>query len=364
MADILNASSLTLNTENAMSVGEVVFSRKFAEVEANKLGSFLGFTNGIVHDKQIPIMGKFTGLSGFNKTTCGSGSTTDNTIASSEKTWTPKYIADRFEDCFTNIQDTFWKYMSKAGLAKEDVSQNTQYEAFVTMRLMEYMGDDMMYRLIFFTDTDIAAETNNSIVSGQLKYFNMIDGVMKQCTDIATATPARLSAIANNAEATFALQAFDSTDVTNQVVTKIFEDMIYSAHMDLRRHTKAERVIICTQSLADQYEKERKANGYIETSYSRTENGINALYIDGVEIIALPTLDAIIDGYYNDGTKWFTPHWALHTTRQNIQIGTVQQSNFKEIKSFYDEYNEKWVVKFGFDMDVKVLEDTLIQVAY
>jgi hypothetical protein len=218
---------------------------------------------------------------------------------------------------------------------------------------------------MFFTDTAMVALTGNSITAPQVKYFNTNDGILKQIYAIVATTPARKVTITQNAAATYALQAFVAGDIAAKTATGYFNNLIYKAHMDLRRVPVSERIIICTQTMADQYALERKADTGLEIQYSRVENGFDTFKIDGVEIMPLPSLDVLIDTYYNNGTKWLVgPHFAMHTTKDNIVVGTQEVANFKELKSFYDEYNEKWVVKFGFNFDIKIKTDRLVQAAY
>jgi hypothetical protein len=50
--------------------------------------------------------------------------------------------------------------------------------------------------------------------------------------------------------------------------------------------------------------------------------------------------------------------------KTNLQIGTEEESTFSEVDIFYDKTLKKTFFDFQFDIDVKVLEDYLIQSAY
>lgn len=360
---LFDATGLTLPVDVAKTVGELVFEKRFTDIEANKLKMFITFETGIKAKKYLTTMGVFNGLAGYVHTNCDITANADK-ITGSEKMWDPAYISDRWEQCYDELLTTFWKYMLKNGIAKENV-EGTDYADFVKMRLEEYMSEMLMYRLIFFTDKAIVSGTNNSLSAGQVKYFSTNDGVIKQLQAIVATTPARRVTITQNANATYATQAFVAGDIAAKTATGYFNNLIYKAHMDLRRVPVGDRIIICTQTMADQYALERKDDTGLEIQYLRTENGFDTFKIDGVMILPMPTLDVLIDTYYNNGTKWLLgPHFAYHTTKDNVHVGTEEVANFSELKSFYSEYHKKWVVEFGFNFDVKVNIDRINQVSY
>jgi len=367
--DIFDATGLTLADDNATAVSELVFEESFAMNERNKYSSFIKFNTGIKNKKIIPILGGFTGLAGHELT--GENCTpteSDMQLSSSQKKWECIYIGDRLVDCYTNIKETFWTYFRPSGVDGQDPSQNPAYSSYVQMRLQEYLADLLMFRILFMSDTDVAAATNNSLTSDQLKYFNTHDAIIKQCKDIFAADAARQTTLAENAQTTYATQSFDNTAIVVGTVatyraTNILNNLIKNSHIDLKRIPKSRRVILISQTIADRYAEERKAITNVDLGYIRTETGMDMFVFDGVDVVILPTYDTLILSYYDNGTRQWEPHFAIHTTKDNIQVGTLQTTDFETFSSHYDKTTKKWYLDFAFDFDVKVIVDRLIQIA-
>lgn len=366
---IFDSSDLTLNREDIKSVSEAIFT---AYYQKPGVSEFHTLVPGIVHDKQIVILGLFDGLVGKEKTACA-GTANTGTIGASEKTWTPKYIGDRFEECFTDLLDTFWKWGLKSGVQKADLT-STDFALFIEERISDAIVESV-YRHAWFGDTD-AANYNSSpagiITNGTtLAYFNVIDGFWKQIYDIVSGDSERLTGdissgvgiATRNGQATFALQKFTATDVTNQVATKTMEKMITEADERLISGTETP-VFIVTKSVADQYKTERKAFANIEMAYERIEGGMLRLQCDGFDMIVFPFWDRMIKAYESNGTKYHKPHRILLTTKSNLQVGTEEEKNLGEFDAFYDKYTEKYVIKFAYNLDAKIPQNEFIQVAY
>lgn len=351
-------SGLTLPVEGIQAISELIYSSKFVSPAWT---DFMEVEGGIKNDKQIVIAGHFNGLAGAVRSNCDTTPNPDS-VGSTEKTWTPKYISDRFEECFDTLQATFWKYMLANGLKKEDLSASV-YAGFVEKMVSEYMSDDMIYRLLFFTDTAIVAGTNNNLTSGQEKYFNMFDGVFKQLETIVTTNPAQRVTITENAGANYAAQAFATPTPTVHPVTDYLDSLVYGASMELRG--VVDPVILVSQSVADQYARERKAaTASVELAYLRTEQGIKYFEFNGVPVIPIYTWDRLIARHFDDGTKKFNPHRMLYTSKSNIRVGTEEVGNLTEMSAEYNSYHKTFFVDFGFNLDVKVIEDAKIQYGY
>ncbi|MBW4889866.1 hypothetical protein KXQ82_09070 [Mucilaginibacter sp. HMF5004] len=138
--------------------------------------------------------------------------------------------------------------------------------------------------------------------------------------------------------------------------------MIYNA--DLRLRGAKDKIIVATQSVVDQYARERKAVTNIELAYERTESGIDTFKIDGIDVIPFHFLDRHIKAYEHNGTKYNQPHRALFTTKSNLQIGTEEISKLSELDPFYEKKTKQYIVDYAFNIDAKIAEDHLTMVAY
>jgi hypothetical protein len=72
----------------------------------------------------------------------------------------------------------------------------------------------------------------------------------------------------------------------------------------------------------------------------------------------------MIRTYENDGTVYFLPHRALLTVKENTQIGTCEEANLSEMGTIYDPIKKEMHLDTGYNIDAKIIEDYLVQVAY
>lgn len=355
---VIDVTDLTWNGDEIKSLSEAIYEGVFPKPELTK---FHTIVSGIKAKKQIVLLGAL-GLVGLKQTGC---TITPNAgqISMSEKFWNPEYVGDRFQQCWTDLKESFFIWGSKNGVNKPDLT-STDFANFLEERLSDAMFE-MVYRIAWFNDTDASLVTDSpagTVTAGTtIGYFNIIDGFWKQAFAIATADSNRKVAIAANDEATYAAQAFDSTDTTNKVAETIFQDLKYNS--DFRLREESNLMILATQSLVDQYAKELRSRN-IDASFERIEGGYTKLMFEGIEIIGISIWDRIIRTYFDNGTKYYRPHRAILTTKENLQIGTEEQGNLSDFLPFYDQTTKLYNVDFGFNIDAKIIEDYKVQVAY
>lgn len=358
---VLNPNDLAFNGEEVRALNEAVFEAVFAKPE---LSLFHNVINGIKATKQIAILGRIQGLTGKGTGKCDPDED-DFKIAMSEKTWDPKTISNNLPSCWTDLLETFFIYGTQNGIAKADLTK-TDFFNFLLERMTDAVIEEV-FRIIWFSDVD-AATTSDSpagvITSGtNLGYFNRINGLWKQAFAIVAATPARrtLGFDARNGQATAILQQFDNADVVARVATKTLQNVRFDSDYRMRSE---ERLIVCTQSVADQYEKELID---AETPYTseRLENGIMVLKIGGITIFGFQFWDRIIEEFYAaPTTKLFLPHRAIMLVKMNTQVGTEDEANFSQFNVFYDQKSEKNYIRTKYDIDAKIVQDYLVQLAY
>jgi len=321
---------------------------------------------GIKAGKQLVTFNRHTGLAGLKKSNCDTTANTNWTIPTTDKTWTPAYISDRFEECYDNYMETFIRWGLNNGVNKADLT-GTELAAMITQQVSDLLTE-VAIRHAWFGDTGIVAGTGNNLAAGDLPYFNAIDGFWAQLFDLATATPARLSVGlgTKNGQATIALQKFNATDTTNMVASNTLDQMYYDADMVLRGQNKADMVYLVTQSVYDQFERERKkvGGGAILEAYRRAEDGVPMLQCNGIDVIGVHDWDRNIVTYFEDGGAYTLPHRAVLTTKTNMLLGVEEAGNLSEFDAWYSKDNEKYYIKFGFSVDAKVGVDNLTQVAY
>lgn len=368
---IFDGSDLTLNREDIKFVNEALF-----EAFQNKLSlnDFCVLQTGIKHNKQLLIMGIFEGITGKLLSDCAP-TPNDNGVAGSEKTWTPKYIGDRFSECFADLMDTFWKYSLKSGVEKADLTA-TDFAAFIDAVYGDAI-EEAIHRMIWFNDTD-AANYNDSpagviINSIDPAYFTPFDGFWKQIYDIVSGDSSRKSVYVvsgdsssiatKNAGASYAAQAFSATDITNQLITNTLRKVSQDADTRMSM-SKTVPMFIVTKSVADQYINERLADTGIELAYTRTESGIKKLSCMGYDLLVNESWDRNIRAYENNGTKYYLPHRILFVQKPNLIVGTEEEKNFKELDMFHDKKDKTLYLDWAVTLDAKIGLNYGIQVAY
>jgi hypothetical protein len=357
MASAINTSTLTFNGKEIQGLKEAFYQAVF---QNPALEQFHTIITGIKARQQMVFLGQF-GLTGKANTNC---TPTPNTgaIPTIEKFWTPAYVGDRIQECFADLLGSFFVWGLKNGVQKSDLT-NTDFALFLEERF-SLAAYECALRLAWLGNTAADIATNGGYLANTVDpgYFNVINGFWAQGLSIVAADSTKKISIPNNAGNSYANQAFTSADTTNQLVTNIMQNMIYAA--DFRLRGAKDRVIIATQSVVDQYARERKAVSNIELAYERVEDGIDSFKIDNIEVIPFQFLDRHIRSYENNGTKWNQPHRALFTTKSNLQFGTEETSTLTELDPFYDKKSKQYIVDYGFDIDVKIAEDYMVQLAY
>ncbi len=362
MTNTFDPASIDFHGEEVMSLAETVFEGFFNKPQ---LALFHKIVPGIKAKKQVIILGAFTGLLGLGDGTCDP-EPNDAGFDVSQKFWEPATISDRIARCWTGdggLQDTFFLWGTKNGIAKSDLT-GTDYFNFLADILSDALAEAIL-RLAHFGDVDADTYANSGVLTNgtPLAAFNRIDGYWVQIFAIVAADADRktTSFTTKNAAASYALQAFTSTDITNRVVTAALAQLEYDA--DYRLRDAADKVIIVTQSVGDQYRRELEAAS-VAFTLDLVTDGITVLKRAGMEVIIFNFWDRMIKAYFNNGTKYYLPHRAILTTKTNLQIGTEEESNFSEFDAFHDKVSKKSIIDFQFNEDAKIGLDHLIQAAY
>ncbi|MBP9725655.1 MAG: hypothetical protein KBE37_12690 [Bacteroidia bacterium] len=366
---IINPSDLTFSPVEIKDIGEAIF----VEVQAlPMMNEFLTPYEGIKSGKQIVFMGVIDGLVGqsHDNTNCAPVENTAG-ITNTEKFWDPAFWDDRFSECWDDLIETVFVYSLKEGVDRGDLT-STDFGDFFVDRYKTALAE-MFFRFVWFGDTDAAtisaSPAGHFVVSGfAAKRWNLIDGIWKQIFAAVAANSARLTAglATKNAEATFADQAFDSTDTTNRVVTTMLQNLVFNADMRLR--AKTDKVILVTQTVADQYVRELEAsaaNG-IPVAFDMIQEGISVIKRMGVTIYAISFWDNLITTYMRNaaGTGYYLPHRAILTIKSNLAYGTSDSGNFSKVKPFADNVTNKTYFDIAGNLDAKLMQSYLFQAAY
>ncbi len=359
---IFTPAQLTFSGEEIKELSEVIFESQFKNPE---IGMLHAVVQGIKAQKQIAFMSQLSGLVGAGTGGCDPTAAT-NAITSSEKTWSPAAMSDRLTVCYTDLKPSFLNYGLKNGVQEADLTSD-DFLNYVNDVLLKYAVYEAALRLAWFGDVDAAdvdASPAGVLTSGtNPAYFDKIDGFFKQIFAIVAADSDRKTTdlTSKNGQASYALQAFNSTDTGNKVVMGALENVLFGA--DLRLRERDDLVYIATQSVADQYRRELKAANVAFTT-EKYENGIQVIKSDGIEVTSFSLWDRLIKAYYDNGTTYDLPHRIVLTTKDNLKIGIDSINSLSSFDMFYDRTTKKNHIDFEVNMDAKLVEDELVQVAY
>jgi hypothetical protein len=351
---LINPAQLTWNGEEIKTMAEAVFTSVYQKPDIN---IFHTVVTPIEAKKQIAYLG-LLGLVG--KKSSGCSPTSDaKTIPMSEKYWNPEDIFVRLEQCWKDLDASFWVWAQRKGLERADLTVG-DFADFVVERLADAL-QELVLRIAWFNDTAAALVTDSpagNVTAGtDITYFNIIDGLWKQIFAICTSAPARLCAISENAQATYVTQ----DNLAADRALKVYQCLKYNA--DNRLRNQPDLVIISTTSLVDNYEKYLMSQS-ITPSYEKIMAGFDALKFNNIPIIGFNFWDRYIRTYFDNGTKYHLPHRAILTTKRNLLIGTDNASALSETDVHYDKVTKKNYWDVAFKEDAKVLEDYMIQAAY
>lgn len=366
---ILNPSDLTFTPELIRDINEAIYEDIYAKPAITE---FLTPYEGIKSGKQIVFLGRLNGLVGqtHDNSACAPVENTAG-ITNTEKFWDPAFWDDRFSECWDDLIETFFVYSLKEGVDRGDLT-TTDFGNFFVERYKDELAE-MFFRYVWFGDVDAAtiaaSPAGNFIVSGfAAKRWNLIDGIWKQIFAAVAANSARKTTdlASRNGQATFALQAFTSADTTAKVVTTMLQNLVFNA--DFRLRDKADKIIIVTQSVADQYVRELEAaagNG-ITIAWEQMQDGITMLKRMGTTIYVFSFWDRMIQTYMRtaDGLAYYLPHRAILTVKSNIAFGTSDSGAFSKVKPFYDDVTNKTYFDVAGNLDAKLMQSYLFQAAY
>ena len=354
----LTAGQLTFSGKEVREFGEIIIRNLIAAPEHEQ---FLTIMENIVAGEKIGYATKIDKLTKAYSDCEPSFPT--RSVTMSQKAWSPAKTEILHKECMDNLESHISVYAKKLGVDAENWDSTTIFDFFNEMVLKQGPQRDF-HRIVWFNDTD-HANTDDSpagVISpaASLTDYNLIDGFWNQLLAITVATPARKVTISQNAEVTSAAQAFDSTDTTNKVASTIFRDMIQNAHPDLKANPA--KIILCTRSLADQYENELESQA-VNSSFEMIMPGVGMLKRKGVSIFAIDIWDDIIRADFDNGTSHYKPHRAVMTTKENLMVGVDAKASLDKWIFEYVPHLRNNYIMGGYKVDAKIREDHMVQVA-
>lgn len=360
MAELIKLSDLTLNTEEARESSELVFEGLYVKPE---LAEVHDVQTGVEMDKRIPILGQFGLVGKLHAGSCASNTSAEQ-IPTSEKTWVPKLIEFRLIHCEDDVPNLmkFWKKARVAAGTWEEV--NNEMMQFIIDTAMDATLESIL-RIADFADTDASpigdATGDEQLTVGVDKtFFNMLDGMWKQIyTFQAGASAAEMyrHVISENAEATKVAQL----DLAADAALLAFRAMYNK--IDPRAFKSGQLTFQITRTLFNNWQDYLEDKSIV-FQLDRTETGATKFSYRGIPIIVRHDWDRNILSYFDNGTIYQLPHRAILTDLMNIPVGTSDEESMKTLKSHYDPITKKHYLDVAYKIDMKILLEFAMAVAY
>lgn len=354
MASLINHANFLFTADELRQYNELIVKKI---TETPEISAFHTFETGIKNDKAIGLVAGTFGLLGKAAQGCGTRTPDTKLLATQAKKWEPKRFEVLLRECWADLDSTMGRLSRKLQNDVYDLT-NTDYMTFLLSILEPDLARNI-FRMAWFNNKNAATTTDSPagvLTAGtDTSYFNLFDGFFEQLATIVTNTAARKTIIAANGQATFALQ--DST-LTNELAYKAIQAVIDGATPALRAHP--DQMIICTGSVG------RKAMRYLQDkglpfNIDYAIKGLNMISLDGIKIFIVEWWDEFIRAYQSNGTKWNLPHRIVYTTKSNLMIGMEGQDLLDNFDVYHDKVTKYTYIEATDAIDVKVIEDNLVQ---
>jgi len=350
----INWSNFVVNNDGIKDFRELL---KLETLEGGDFNQFHTFDPNTHSGDKLDGIGQFAEVGLAGGTSCAP-TFNSSQAASVEKTWVLGEWEVPEKICYKDLDTTAARYGLNPGTEIADLTGTVI--ADILAPLMTDALKRMFWRLAWFGDLTAANIADGGVITAgkNVNLFKTCDGFFKKLAALVTADANRGTNIAANEQATYALQ---NSAFTNGI--DVLDAMIYSAPMKLRN--AANKFILCTQSVADAYEKQLTGTGtvYTQIQWETGMNGMKMFKRKGVDIYPIPLWDAYIQEYENNGTKWNNPHRAVFTTKENLHFAAPNDELVTTLQVWFsaDDQDTKMLArdKFG----VLILDDTLFQYA-
>lgn len=356
MATVVDLTNLTINAEEARTLAEVQ-ARLMLENPAfeSMFTTFTGFT----YAQKIALANEL-GLTG-KLDAGGARPTTGNLKAGfTEKEVKVVGIGDTLYHTQADVAQNWKPMIRKFATDFKELDMNSDVAKFITA-ILEQAVTEARWRMVMLGDKAADTVANSGVLlNGTDKtLFNALDGVWKQVATGVTATTIKKTAIAENALTTFALQLTLASDAA----LKALKGMYDNSPAVLKG--KPDAYFCLTPELYYNYEE------YLATT-PVTGGGLTAALIDGVKVLkykGYPVIKdeitgAILKSHFQNGTKYSNPNRGFFTCKSNLGFYTTSDTDISKVESFYDLLNRQNVMAYLFNMDVLILREQLITVAY
>lgn len=281
-------------------------------------------------------------------------------IGNSLKRWALGAWSIALKICYANLEDTIAEYCLKAGTEIGDLD-GTDFMVIYTEMLVDQMKR-MIWRFAWFGDTTAATISDGGVVTNgeDVTLLTTNDGLFKQLFAIAAANANQKTAIAANAQTTYATQL--AAIKTAGVATTLIDEILFAANSRINQN--GEGVLMLNKRLADALTMDIKATYKVIMPWEKIFEGFSVTEYNGVMIGSIATWDWMIDTYENTGTAWNKPFRAVFANPKNLLVGCDADEPISDLDIWFNKDERVNKIYAAGKIDTKIAQDELVHVAF
>lgn len=365
MAHVMDISALTLNPKEEttfQNINKYLAALTYMREEINALHAI---DTGITMKQQIVIPG-LLGKSGLKGAANCDRQESGARSVLSQKYWEPVTIEDTFKMCPKAELDPLFKQHFDKIQNYRDIYEfvGAKDEQIFIGILLEEAIRSAIWRAAWLGDKDVAVATAG--VAGlksanDVKFYNYFDGFLKQIITGVGASSIPYYKIDENDAATVDLQRTLAADRAVEIFSAV------KANADIRLKGDKNAAFYVNDYIFDNYKASlRKAGENFTIDY--TMDGIGELRWDGNRVINCESMFGLANrtDFVNNTTDnaYRLPNFVIFSTPENLRLGTVNENDFSELESWYNQDERKHKIAYGLTLDAKLIQEHLVSAAY
>lgn len=365
MATVIDLTSLTIKPEEARAVSEIIAPLIYSDEAAFQKKHRL--VSGIVGKTQIVLDGGNSN-SGWVDSGCTPPASGGMALDFTQLYWDLVTIGDEVTHCQKEVDQNFKMLVKKFARDHSDISSSNEVLNYIISRLLTFITE-ARERNAYLGDTDATQDTAGGYIKTGIntKFYTAVDGYWKQLfAYVLDGTTPRYT-IAANATATKKLQLTLGSTAGYDALKGMWDNADDHLKSDPTSYFELTPALFWNYST------------YLST-VPATNGGFTNVIVDGVAKMAFmgkPVYEAqfigakilsdfqILDtGYTPSVATYNLPNRGIFTTPENTPVATLSEDDIKNIESFYYQKDRTNIMRYAFDIDVKVLRPQLASVAY
>ena len=282
-------------------------------------------------------------------------------IANSQKRWELGQWEIPIKICYEALKGSIAEYSLKTGTEIGDLT-STDFMTIYTDALQRAM-QQMIWRFCWFGDKAAALSGGGGgklTAGSDVSMFNVCDGLFKRIFTQCTSNASQLTAIAANAQTTYAKQK--EAILAEGVATGILESLLMDA--DSRITSNSNAVVLATKGFTDALHHDIKVKYHINLPWTTIFEGFDVTEFDGVKIARVAIWDRIIKAYENTGTALNKPYRLVYADPRNLMVGSNADGLLSELDIWFEKKERMNYWYATGKLDTQLLEEDLVQAAY